>query len=157
MELKTLLVAVGPTEENRVGDLTESVCAVAGPAGARVVLFHSFTESAFEEGITETGHDPADPPEPAAVASRLNSIDAMASSLEETDIEYEVRSAVGSPKKGILNAIDAVDADMVFVGGRNRSPVGKAIVGSTSQKVLMNASCPVVFVREGAKAEAADS
>lgn len=151
MELETVLVAVGPTEENRVEDLTQSVCAVAGPAEARVVLFHSFTESAFDEGVRETGYDPEDPPEPAVVASRLASVDAMASTLSETDIAYDVRGAIGSPKGTILDAVDAVDADMVFVGGRSRSPVGKAIVGSTSQKVLMNATCPVVFVRDGAK------
>lgn len=151
MQLNTVLVAVGPTEENRVEALTESVCAVAGPADARVVLFHSFTESAFEEGVEATGHDPADPPEPAAVAGRLASIDAMSSSLDESGIEYEVRGAIGSPKGTILDAIDEVGADMVFVGGRSRSAVGKAIVGSTSQKVLMNAPCPVVFVRDGAK------
>lgn len=151
MELETVLVAVGPTEENRVEDLTESVCAVAGPAEARVVLFHSFSESAFEEGIRETGHDPDDPPDSATVALRLASVDAMASTLSATDIEYDVRGAIGSPKGTILDAIEDVDADMVFVGGRSRSPVGKAIVGSTSQKVLMNAACPVVFVRDGAK------
>lgn len=151
MELETVLVAVGPTEENRVEDLTESVCAVAGPAQARVVLFHSFSESAFEEGIRETGHDPDDPPDPEAVAARLASVDAMASTLSATDIAYDVRGAIGSPKGTILDAIEDVDADMVFVGGRSRSPVGKAIVGSTSQKVLMNATCPVVFVRDGAK------
>jgi len=150
MELETVLVAVGPTEENRVEELTESVCAVAGPAEARVVLFHSFTESAFDEGVRETGHDPEDPPEPAVVASRLASVDAMASTLSEADIEHDVRGAIGSPKATILDAVEAVDADMVFVGGRSRSPVGKAIVGSTSQKVLMNATCPVVFVRDGA-------
>jgi nucleotide-binding universal stress UspA family protein len=151
MELETVLVAVGPTEENRVEDLTESVCAVAGPAAARVVLFHSFTESAFEDGVRETGHDPDDPPEPAAVAARLASVDAMSSALDELGIEYEIRSAIGSPKATILDAIEAVSADMVFVGGRSRSPVGKAIVGSTSQRVLMNATCPVVFVRDGTK------
>jgi len=152
MELNTVLVAVGPTEENRVADLTDSVCAVAGPADARVVLFHSFTESAFAEGVEETGHDPEDPPEPDEVAALLESMDAMSTSLGERDIEYDIHSAIGPPIDSILGAIDEADADMVFVGGRGRSPVGKAIVGSTAQKVLMNASCPVVFLREDREA-----
>jgi len=150
MELNTVLVAVGPTEENRVADLTDSVCSVAGPADARVVLFHSFTESAFIEGVEETGHDPDDPPEPSEVAALLESMDAMSTSLTECDIDHEIHSTIGPPFDSILDAIDTVHADMVFVGGRGRSPVGKAIVGSTAQKVLMNATCPVVFVRDGA-------
>lgn len=148
MELNTILVAVGPTEENRVEDLTDSVCAVAGPTDARVVLFHSFSKSAFTEGIEETGHDPDDPPEPRDLAALLESIDAMSATLDECDIDYGIHSTIGSPIDSILGAIDDVDADMIFVGGRGRSPVGKAVVGSTAQKVLMNASCPVVFVRE---------
>lgn len=148
MELNTVLVAVGPTEENRVADLIDSVCAVAGPADARVVLFHSFTEDAFADGVRETGHDPADPPEPAEVARLLASIDAMSTELSATDIDHEVYSSIGPPTDSILTAIETQNADMVFVGGRSRSPVGKAIVGSTAQKVLMNATCPVVFVRE---------
>jgi len=149
MDLHTLLVAVGPTDESRVEELTDTVLGVAGPADATVVLFHSFTESAFDEGVKETGHDPADPPEPADVARRLESIDAMVGSLTDAGLDFEVRSAINPPTDAILQATDYVDADMVFVGGRGRSPVGKAILGSTAQRIMTNAPCPVVFVREG--------
>lgn len=149
MEANTLLVAVGPTDESRVEELTDSVLAVAEPADATVVLFHSFTESAFDEGVRETGHDPEDPPEPRAVARRLESVDAMTASLRDAGLDFEVRSAINAPTDAILQATAAVDADMVFVGGRGRSPVGKAILGSTAQRIMTNAPCPVVFVREG--------
>jgi nucleotide-binding universal stress UspA family protein len=149
MELNTLLVAVGPTDESRVTELTDSVLAVAGPADAEVVLFHSFTDAALEEGVRETGHDPEDPPEPREVAALLESVDAMTTSLSEAGLDFEVRSAINAPMDAILQATDAVDADMVFVGGRGRSPVGKAILGSTAQRIMTNAPCPVVFVREG--------
>lgn len=58
-----------------------------------------------------------------------------------------IRGAVGEPAETILSATDGVDAHFLIVGGRKRSPVGKAIFGSTSQEVLLNADCPVVSVR----------
>ena len=42
---------------------------------------------------------------------------------------------------------DEVDADMIVLGGRGRSPAGKALFGSTTQEVLLGSPCPVTFVR----------
>jgi nucleotide-binding universal stress UspA family protein len=47
----------------------------------------------------------------------------------------------------LVELADEVDADMVVLGGRNRSPAGKALFGSTAQEVMLGSSCPVTFVR----------
>jgi nucleotide-binding universal stress UspA family protein len=39
------------------------------------------------------------------------------------------------------------DAELVVVGVRHRSPVGKALMGSVSQRVLLDATCPVLAVK----------
>ncbi|WP_058365519.1 universal stress protein [Haloparvum sedimenti] len=153
MSLQTLVVAIGPTEESRIRQLTETVTDVAEPSGADVVLYHAFSERAFRQGVTEAGYDPEDPPEPDKVAERLESVVCLTDALGDADVSHEVESTVEPTVEGILGVVDDRDADMLFVGGRKRSSTGKAVFGSTSHQVMMSAECPVVFVREGADAD----
>jgi nucleotide-binding universal stress UspA family protein len=39
------------------------------------------------------------------------------------------------------------DIDVIFIGVKKRSKVGKLIMGSTAQQVILEAPCPVISVR----------
>jgi nucleotide-binding universal stress UspA family protein len=54
----------------------------------------------------------------------------------------------------LTDASDAVvqlaqqhDARLIVLGLRHRSPVGKLILGSTAQRILLEATCPVLAVK----------
>ena len=47
----------------------------------------------------------------------------------------------------VLRAAEEHDADLIVVGMRRRSPVGKAVLGSSSQDILLQADCPVLGVK----------
>ena len=59
-------------------------------------------------------------------------------------VETVVR--VGDPAEEILSYADEVDARLVIVGGRRRSPTGKALFGSVTQRILLGASVPILNV-----------
>ncbi|MFC5133622.1 MULTISPECIES: universal stress protein [Haloferacaceae] len=65
--------------------------------------------------------------------------------LGEVDHQMiQTRGRIGDPTEEILAEADELDPRYLVIGGRHRSPVGKAIFGSTTQKILLNADCPVV-------------
>lgn len=65
---------------------------------------------------------------------------------EADNITYQGR--VGEPVEEILAEATRRDAHYLIIGGRKRTPVGKAIFGSTTQAILLNADLPVVTVMQ---------
>ncbi|NGM71300.1 universal stress protein [Natronolimnobius sp. AArcel1] len=63
--------------------------------------------------------------------------------------EYEPVGLVGDTAEALLGYIDDHDARYIVLGGRQRSPVGKVLFGSTAQSLLLNATCPVVTIIRG--------
>ncbi|RKD95388.1 universal stress protein [Halopiger aswanensis] len=148
MTLETVLLAVGPGDSERIDELAEAVVEVAAPADATVVLAHVFTDGEYDEVLDRLEFDRSvDEIEPDEVAMRHSTIRELQSALDEYDVQYEVRGAVGDHGPTIVDLAGDVDADRVIVGGRRRSPTGKAVFGSTAQEVLLSSPCPATFVR----------
>jgi nucleotide-binding universal stress UspA family protein len=53
----------------------------------------------------------------------------------------------GDPGEAIIDAAQAEAADMIIVGSHGRGAVGRFLIGSVSDHVVRNASCPVLVVR----------
>lgn len=63
----------------------------------------------------------------------------------DSDVEYV--GLVGDASNRILEYAQNEGARYIVVGPRKRSPAGKALFGSTSQEVLLNAPCPVLVTQ----------
>lgn len=70
--------------------------------------------------------------------------------LADSGVEHEVRQTMGRDISDEILAVAAdVDADAIVIGIRHRSPVGKLIMGSVAQRVIIDAACPVIAVKPG--------
>ncbi|MDQ1669079.1 MAG: hypothetical protein QOE40_1140, partial [Actinomycetota bacterium] len=69
--------------------------------------------------------------------------------LDREGIEHEVRQLVRGlePAEDLISVAEEVGADFIVIGLRRRTPVGKLILGSNAQKVLLEAPCPVLAVK----------
>ncbi len=54
----------------------------------------------------------------------------------------------------ILGVVEECHASLVVIGLRRRNPLGKLLLGSASQRVLLEAECPVVVVKRELSAPA---
>ncbi|RJQ61596.1 MAG: universal stress protein [Desulfobacteraceae bacterium] len=61
----------------------------------------------------------------------------------------EVRVLVSDslPGERLVQHATEIDADMMVVGVRRRSKIGKLLLGSTAQYVILEAPCPVIAVK----------
>ena len=47
----------------------------------------------------------------------------------------------------LLDLAGELDAELIVIGLRRRSPVGKLLLGSAAQHILLNSTVPVLAVR----------
>jgi nucleotide-binding universal stress UspA family protein len=76
-------------------------------------------------------------------------LEEVRSELREAAVEHEVRQLVRGmdPAEDLVNVATEVGAEFIVIGLRRRSPVGKLILGSNAQRVLLDAPCPVLAVK----------
>jgi nucleotide-binding universal stress UspA family protein len=68
--------------------------------------------------------------------------------LANCGVAYELRQPVGvDTAEELLKAMEHDDAELLVIGIRHRSPVGKLLLGSVSQQLLLECPKPVLAVK----------
>lgn len=93
-----------------------------------------------------------------AAANRAGISDAIDKALADDSrlagVEWELHLVASTPGAGdvaeaILSKVREIRPDLVVIGARRRSPVGKAFLGSVTQNIILDAGVPVLVVKRG--------
>ncbi len=116
-----------------------------------------YGEAALEHGLTEAtlrgtgllvvnstkGDAYADPT--FAQSGQVHDVEER---LKRCGLAFELIQPVGvDPVEELLAAMDRHDAELLVIGIRHRNPVGKLLLGSVSQQLLLECAKPVLAVK----------
>ncbi len=115
-------------------------------------------EAALEHGITEAHHHDdellvvnvsatSDPSETTFASDSV--IAKVEARLQAEAVRSTVRQLVRGKDAAeeILSLAREKDVRGIVIGVRHRTPVGKLLLGSNSQRILLEARCPVIAVK----------
>jgi nucleotide-binding universal stress UspA family protein len=81
--------------------------------------------------------------------SAEQTLDAVAALFKRAEVDVEIRQLPASPDRAgaILAVMSEIQPVLVVIGMHKRNPMGEVIIGSTSQRILRGAKCPVLVVK----------
>ncbi|MFB6353262.1 MAG: universal stress protein [Halobacteriales archaeon] len=90
-------------------------------------------------------HDFTDNPEGGSV-SQVAAVRRAREIFEEAGIGVTLEESSGDPGRAIIELAEEIDADLICLAGRKRTPAGKALFGSVTQDVFLGTDRPVLLV-----------
>jgi nucleotide-binding universal stress UspA family protein len=78
-----------------------------------------------------------------------DALGAVRAQLDAAGVVYEIDQQVRGHEAfdEVVDAAERVNASLIVIGLRRRTPTGKLITGSQAQRILLDAHCPVLAVK----------
>ena len=141
--LRTVLIGTSLGDES--DQVVRAGLAIARAAGARVALIHAAPLEPLPIDVGP-GHDV----ERELIARCHEELSRQIERIGIQELELagsEVR--VGAPYRILTEAAQRIGADLIVVGATGSGPFAAELLGSTADRVLRKAFCPVLVVRDG--------
>jgi nucleotide-binding universal stress UspA family protein len=130
-QIMTILVAYAPRPEGQAA--LEKGIEIATSRGERLVVVNASAGNGKED---------------AALADTLD-VERVENLLAATGLDAQFKQFVRgqSAVAEIESMVESLSVSLLIIGLRKRSPVGKLIMGSVAQDILLSVSCPVLAVK----------
>lgn len=138
------ILALTPSEGVVMTVLLAYIHTPEGDAALRAALDEAVRRSTGAVVVSVTR--PAAKVTPVSAEQGLDAIVALFRS-EGVDVGVHQLPGGTDVAEGILGVAAATSPDVIVIGMRRRRPVGELIIGSTSQRILHGADCPVLAVK----------
>ena len=143
----TILAAVDETERSK--QVVEIAYDLATTYDDEFVALHVIPEEEYESHATAVKEIPGfgdySLSQQEESARNFTHRFVMETLDEDIDLDqFRPLGRVGDIPEQILSVTEQVDPRFLVIGGRRRTPAGKAIFGDRAQQILLKADCPVV-------------
>lgn len=81
-----------------------------------------------------------------ARANALAALDKLKRSLADYDVKIDTAVALGNPSREIVKKAKIEGYDVIVMGSRGLGKIPGLLMGSVSNRVCRNASCPVIVI-----------
>jgi nucleotide-binding universal stress UspA family protein len=139
-----MVIVAAVDRSDRASAVVREAATLAGHVGTDLHVVHVLDQTTFIELERTTVSESGRPVGMDEVRSTAATIAAEAA--EGITEEFEAVGLVGNVAGQLVDYADRNDAHYLVIAGRKRSPVEKLLLGSIAQKVLLNATRPVVMI-----------
>jgi universal stress protein A len=126
---------------------------LAALTGARIRLLHVFLipdyPAVFYQGLY-VEHEAVKIHVETAKREALAQLSLVADQIHAKGLEAESILRVGNPYEEIVNAAKEFGVDLIVIGSHGFAGLGRLLLGSTADRVLQYAPCPVLVVKDRA-------
>ena len=141
--MKSILAAVDFSDAT--GEIVDLACSIARAYGVTIHLLHAAAPDPAFVGL-EAGPKSVRDQRARELRGERHLLAEIAASVQKNGIEAEAHLIEGATADTIIREAEKLNAGMIVMGSRGRAPIAKTILGSVSEAVLREATCPVVIL-----------
>ena len=152
-DVRRILVATDLSDPSKLA--IDAGIDLAGRFGAKVILGYVLEDRLPPIGAIEFSGIDLVAIEQQHAERAKDSLERIARQFRDAGIDVEIEVVAGIPHNELIRMAERSEADLIVMGTHGRGFVAHALLGSTTERVLRNAPCPVFAVRDRRKAAAA--
>ena len=143
LQVRKILVPLDFSEASRLG--LEYALGFAQEFHATVVLFHSVFVTAYLLGNAYTAHYTPSPITTQTDYAKAE-IEKLREAIARKGGRVEAKLALGSPLEQITKYIKKAGIDLIITSTHGRTGLRRVLIGSTAERIVRYAMCPVLVV-----------